>query len=92
MGVLLAYVFLHMLTTLAVVPIQQAIPFVGEYGCILYIPSAIRVLSIWLLGFSGLISIIAASFLCTFAELDGAISWEYAILSIGSPLTVFAAF
>lgn len=91
-GVFLAYIFLHMLTTLAVVPIQQAIPFVGEYGAILYIPSSIRVLSIWLLGFKGLIAIIAATFLCTFADIDGAITWKYAILSIGSPLAVFAAF
>ena len=75
MGVFLAYIFLHMLTTLAVVPLQQAIPFVGEYGAILYMPSAIRVLSIWLFGFKGLIAIIAASFICTFADLDGAIGW-----------------
>jgi hypothetical protein len=92
LGIFLAYLFFHMLTSNAVVPLQQAIPFVGEYGAIIYIPSAIRVLSIWLLGFRGFISIILASFFCTFVDLDGAISWKYLLLSIGSPLAVFAAF
>ena len=92
LSVFLAYVFLHMLTYLSIVPLQQNVPFIGEFGAILYLPSAIRVLSIWLLGSGGLISILAASFFCTFFDLGAIITWQYAILSIGSPLTVFTAF
>ena len=86
------YLFAHILTSQVVMPVQHFI-LPSEKGAILYLPSSIRIIFIWLFGFYGFIFNIFSSIVVSLVESKSLLrELKDLPLTLGSPVAIFMAF
>lgn len=89
----IVYLLLHFLTSELILPLQKNLDLLGDFGAVVYLPSAVRVIMIWLYGFIGFWIVLAASVTAAFLEThDVEAVIKTLPLVLGSPLTVLLAF
>lgn len=89
----LMYVLAHFLTVSIVLPFQDFLGLSKDQGAIIYLPSSIRIILIWLFGFYGLVLNIFSSIVVSLVESKSLLRILKGLpLTLGSPVAIFMAF